>query len=129
MYAKAKTVKTIMTFFLERFSSFRIKGHSMINFEPERWTKYADEFKTILAIKDGEGRKALDLVPTNGTFLEGTGTSGVPNHKKPFLETALEIETRLKVSLVKGLPSLKMKKYDSDEDDVRSTDVNRNYAG
>jgi ankyrin repeat protein len=42
MYAKARTVKVILQFLLERFATFRIEGHSMIDFDPSRWTKYAE---------------------------------------------------------------------------------------
>jgi ankyrin repeat protein len=36
MYAKARTVKVVLSFMLERFASFRIKGHSLVDFDPTR---------------------------------------------------------------------------------------------
>jgi ankyrin repeat protein len=42
MYAKARTVKVILSFMMERFATFRMEGHSMIDFDYTRWTTYAD---------------------------------------------------------------------------------------
>ena len=42
LYAKAKTVDTIIKFLLEQFATFRISNHSVKEFDFTRWTVYAD---------------------------------------------------------------------------------------
>ena len=42
-YAKAKTVKTILTFLLEQFATFRLdpaRHEQSVEFDTTRWTKY-----------------------------------------------------------------------------------------
>ena len=50
MYAKARTVKVVLDFVLERFATFRIEGHSMIDFDPTRWTKYAEILEGLINV-------------------------------------------------------------------------------
>lgn len=50
MYAKARTVKVILNFLLERFATFRIEGHSMIDFDSTRWTKYAEILEGLINV-------------------------------------------------------------------------------
>ena len=48
--AKARTVKVILNFLLERFATFRIEGHSMIDFDSTRWTKYAEILEGLINV-------------------------------------------------------------------------------
>jgi ankyrin repeat protein len=150
LYAKARTVKTIMTFKLEQFSSFRIAGHSMIDFDPSRWSVYAKEMEAFLDIRDNHDKRAIDLIgkalaPANFATTANTSSaasdvfslaaslsSSISDLPPTPLETAKEIELRLRLSRVKGLPKLKLKatsSNDEDDDDNRSTAVERDYAG
>ena len=51
MYAKARTVKVILDFLLERFATFRIEGHSLIDFDSTRWTKYAEILEGLINVR------------------------------------------------------------------------------
>jgi hypothetical protein len=127
MYAKARTVKVILYFLLERFATFRIEGHSLIEFEPSRWTKYAEILEGLINVsrnfclsstyyishkfvyilvqtRDVNSKLATDLIPK--TFPDPLAT-----------------EARLRISGATALPRLKQ----SERDD-RSLEVNRNYA-
>lgn len=50
MYAKARTVKVILNFMLEQFAVFRIEGHSLIDFDYTRWTKYAEIMAKLINV-------------------------------------------------------------------------------
>eukprot|EP01038_Epipyxis_sp_PR26KG_P005643 gene5643-7790_t len=93
IYAKAKTVKTILHFMLEQFATFRVNNHSLKDFDPTRWTVYAEIFKKLINSRDNDGKRAIDLLPS-----------------KPF--NAYSIESRLKLSGVKRLEKLDQKEID-----------------
>ena len=50
MYAKARTIKVVLSYLLESFATFRIEGHSMIEFDPSRWTKYAEILHNLINV-------------------------------------------------------------------------------
>ena len=50
MYAKAKTVKTVLDFEVQRFMTFRIEGHSHTAFDYTRWLKYAEVLHGLINV-------------------------------------------------------------------------------
>ena len=51
LYAKAKTVNTIIKFLLEQFATFRISNHSVVEFDFTRWASYAEILDNFLNVK------------------------------------------------------------------------------
>lgn len=50
LYAKARTVKTLLQYMLETFATFRIEEHSMTDFDHTRWTRYADIMDQLINV-------------------------------------------------------------------------------
>ena len=65
MYLKAKVVHTVLKFLYEKFLTFRITKHQSGRYDSERWSRYASILENFVNIKDKEGRRALQVVPSN----------------------------------------------------------------
>eukprot|EP01031_Cornospumella_fuschlensis_P029897 gene29897-36102_t len=61
-YKKAKMVRILMDYLLEQFGAFRIEEHSLVDFDPTRWTDYGKKLIVLLGMKDNEGKMAVDLL-------------------------------------------------------------------
>lgn len=76
MYLKAKVVNTVLKFLYEKFLTFRITKHQSGRYDSERWSRYAAILENFLDIKDKDGYKALQIVPsrleTSARLLDNT---------------------------------------------------------
>lgn len=51
LYAKAKIVRIMLDFLIERFAVFRIEGHSLVDFDYTRWTSYSSILESLLNVR------------------------------------------------------------------------------
>lgn len=49
-YKKAKMIRIIMDYLLEQFATFRIEEHSLVDFDPSRWTDYGKKLTMLLDV-------------------------------------------------------------------------------
>ncbi|RYH30565.1 hypothetical protein EON65_04745 [archaeon] len=51
-YKKAKMVRILLDYLLEQFGAFRIEEHSLVDFDPTRWTDYGEKLIMLLDVSD-----------------------------------------------------------------------------
>ena len=62
LYSKARVVKSLFDFLLERFCTMRLQ-HTNTGYDSTRWAKYTVFVKEFMDVRDNSGLRASDLVP------------------------------------------------------------------